>query len=150
MRSDDQIPARRHSLGPVETYEIEKQQFMHIEHASTAISVPLAASFALIPVAVTLSVTLATAGTMEPHKEAILWGSMFAFYIGGIVCGIFAFVKRGELKQYMQDIRENQVAPVAAKGASTTPDLTAVSDPDASTTLVSASEQPGEEVNDAL
>lgn len=79
MRGDDQIPARRYSLAPVETYEIEKQQFDYIEDEAL-ISLLLAAAFSLIPVAVTLNVTLVTAPIKAAGTVAILWGVTVAFY----------------------------------------------------------------------
>jgi hypothetical protein len=149
LRGDDQIPARRHSLAPVVTYEIEKQQFDHIENASTSIEIPLSAAFAFLPVAITLNVTLVTITMTDVHKEAVLWGFTVAFYLVGSLCAVFAFIQRGQLKEYMKGIRDNQVAPVAAKGASTSPDLTAVLDPDASAVVSNAAEEQGEEDNDA-
>jgi hypothetical protein len=132
LRGDDQIPARRHSLAPVETYEIERQQFEHIESAATSISVPLSAAFALLPLAVSLTVTLATVPIKDaPYIVSALWGVMTGCYICGVVCGILAFIQRGQLKRYMENIRTSQVAPVAAKGASTPIDLTPGPDPDA-------------------
>jgi hypothetical protein len=50
------------------------------------------------------------------RKEAIMWAITAAFYLVGIICAIFAFVQRGQLKRYMDDIRNSQVPPVAAKG----------------------------------
>jgi hypothetical protein len=148
LRGDDQIPAKRHSLAPVETYEVERQQFDHIESLAGSIGLPLNAAFALIPVAIALSVTLATAAISNARTVGILWNVMTAFYLVGILCALFAMKQRGELKRYMQVIRNSQVAPVAAKGASTPSDLTAVSDPEAPP-RVNTSEPQAEEVNDA-
>lgn len=47
----------------------------------------------------------------------------------------------------MKDIRDKQVAPVAAKGVSTPPDLTAISDPDAPVPITDEQEQQ-DEVNE--
>jgi hypothetical protein len=148
LRGDDQIPARRHSLAPVETYEIERQQFDHIEGTATSISVTLSAAFALIPLAVSLSVTLATVTIKDaPYTVSALWGLMTGCYVGGIVFGVLALTQRGQLKEYMENIRKSQVSPVAAKGAPPPTDLTSGPDPDAS--AAGAASQPDNEGDDA-
>lgn len=149
MRGDDQIPAKRNSLAPFETYEVEKGQFKHIESSATSIAVPLSAMWALLPVAITLHVTLDLATISDVRTEARLWAVTTAFYLVGILCGIFAFIQRGQLKRYMQEIRDNQVPPVAAKGAATPTDLTSVSDPDARATTDNTPLEQSEERNDA-
>ena len=62
-------------------YEIEKQQFNHIQDAATSIGVPLSAAFALVPVAITLNITLVTVAISDVHKEAIMWAVTVAFYL---------------------------------------------------------------------
>ena len=135
LRGDHQLPARRYSLSPVDTFEVERQQFEHIQDAALSVSVPFTMSVACIPVAVTLNVTLVTVTLQDHHMEAILWGLTFTCYLAGVACGIFAFLQRGQLERYMKAIRDSQVEPVAAKGLSTPSDLTAVADPDAGAAL---------------
>lgn len=148
MRGDDQLPARRHSLAPVDTYEVEKQQFDYIQDAATSIGVPLSAAFALVPVAITLNITIVTVTINDARKAAIMWGLTVAFYLVGFLCAVWAFVQRGQLKRYMNSIRNAQVPPVAAKGASGPPDLTAVSDLVGPPTVGDESDEQTEEVND--
>lgn len=148
MRGDDQLPARRHSLAPVDTYEIEKQQFNYIQDAAISIGVPLSSAFALLPVAITLNITIVTVTISDVRKEAIMWAITVAFYLVGFICAIFAFVQRGQLKRYMADIRNSQVPPVAAKGASGPPDLTAVSDLDGVPTIGDKLDEQKEDVSD--
>lgn len=130
---DDQIPAKRNRLATVETYEVEKRQFDRIEEVAANVSLPFSFALALLPVAITLSVTLATVAIHSTRTDAIVWALMAVFYITGIFCALLAFHQRGHLKMYMREIRDQQVAPVAAKGATTPPDLTPISNPDTQT-----------------
>lgn len=131
LRADDQLPAKRHSLRQVETYEIERRHFDSIEREATGIGTAFACAAACIPVAVTITVTLRTVPVANPNAAMPVWGLMWACYILGLFFAFSAWRKRGTLKRFMQDIRDSQVAPVAAKVPPTSPDLTATNDPNA-------------------
>lgn len=60
-----------------------------------------------------------------------IWGFTWACYILGCFFAIVAWRQRGHLKAFMQQIREVQVAPVAAKIQQVELDLTSIGDPNA-------------------
>lgn len=131
LRADDQLPARRNTLRQVETYEVERQQFDSIEGEATVIGTAFSLACACLPVAVTLNVTLVTVPIKGEYTAVGIWGLAWACYILGACFAIVAFRQRGKLKGFMQQIREAQVAPVAAKTQQVEPDLTSVADPSA-------------------
>jgi hypothetical protein len=129
MRGDDQLPARRNSLRQVETYEVVRGDFDNIEKEATGIGTSAAWAFAALPVAVTLNVTLKTVTIADPNTAIPIWALMWSCYILGLFFAVSAYRQRGRLKRFMQDIRDRQVAPVAAKEITPPADLTAISDP---------------------
>ena len=135
FRGEDQLPAKRHSIERVETYEVERHQFDSIEREATSIGGFFAMATACLPVGVTLTATLKTVSVPDPVTASALWGLMWACYILGIFFAGFAWKQRGKLKRFMQEIRDSQVAPVAAKEPPVAPDLTAIPNPDAPLSL---------------
>ena len=134
-RDGDQLPATRHSLKAVVTYEVELTQLKSIESAASGIGVPLAAAFALIPTGIALSASLELANVPAGKVSEAFFSLMWVCYILGVICAVVAFVNRGNLRRCIQDIRDNQVPPVAAKAALGQPDLTPTSDPEAQPTV---------------
>ena len=131
FRADDQLPAKRHSLRQVETYEVERSHFDAIEKEATGIGTAFAFAAACLPVAVTLNVTLKTVPITDRSVADPFWFLMWACYILGLFFAVSAWRQRGSLKRFMDEIRESQVAPIAAKVSPSEPDLTAINDPEA-------------------
>jgi hypothetical protein len=128
---DDQLPAKRNSLRQVETYEVERHKFDRIEREATGIGIGFTVAAACLPTAITLNVTLKTVAIKDANTAVPIWSLMWACYIVGIAVLIWAWIKRGDLKRDMQDIRDTQVPPVSAKLIPSSPDLTATNDPSA-------------------
>ena len=128
LRADDQLPAKRHSLRQVETYEVECRDFNSIGREASGIGTSFAFAMACLPLAIALNVTLLTV-QISLNTAFPIWTLMWACYIGGAFFSISAWRKRGELKRFMQEIRDNQVAAVAAKVLPLAPDLTVSGDP---------------------
>ena len=126
---------QRHSLKAVVTYEVELTQLKSIERAASGIGVPLAAAFALIPTSIALTHLWNTRQHCPLEGFRRSFSLMWVCYILGGICAILAYINRGNLKQCIQDIRVNQVPPVAAKTAQGQPDLTPISDPEAQPTV---------------
>jgi len=129
IRVDDQLPAKRYSLRQVETYEVERGQFDRIESEATGIGTAFAFATACLPVAVTLNVTLATVTIADKNISYPFWLLMYVCYILGLYFAVIAWRQRGNLRRFMSEIRESQVAPIASKTPPSTEDLTAISDP---------------------
>lgn len=127
-RRDDRPAIRRFSLRGVDTYEVAAYQLEKIESAASDIGIPMAATFALIPTGISLSATMAfTTVPAGPTSEAF-WSLMWVCYLVGILCCTIWLKNRGQLRQCINEIRENQIAPVAEKEPSGAPDLTATDD----------------------
>ena len=98
FRVDDQLPAKRHSLRQVETYEVERGQFDRIESEAAGIGTFAAFAFACVPTAVSLNVTLNTLTITDRSVLIPYWSLMWVCYILGAAFAVTAFLKRGQLK----------------------------------------------------
>jgi hypothetical protein len=129
LRADDQLPAKRYSLGPVETYEIVRRDFESIGREATNIGTAFAFAAALLPVGITLTATLITSTVSNNNIREALLTLMWVCYILGGYFAVLAYRQRGNLQRFMGEIRDSQVPPIAAKTQLPQPDLTATNDP---------------------
>lgn len=116
MNPDDaHIPAKRYRLREVETYEVVRDEFNRIETEAMNIGTDFAFATACIPVAITLTITLYTVTIADRMVKDAFMLLTFTCYILGSYFAVRAWRQRGHLKNFMQRIRDNQVAPFGEK-----------------------------------
>lgn len=117
MRNEpQQLPAKRYSLGPVETYEVPRTDFDRIETEASSIGTGMAFACACLPVALALTVTLATVDIPAWSEKGTFILLTFGFYIAGLYFSVVAYRQRGHLRNLMNALRDRQVAPLGEKG----------------------------------
>jgi hypothetical protein len=117
MNPDDaHIPAKRYRLREVETYEVVRDDFNRIETEAMNIGTDFAFATACLPVAITLTITLYTVTIADRTVKDAFMLLTFTCYILGLYFAVRAWRHRGHLKNFMQRIRDNQVAPFGEKG----------------------------------
>jgi hypothetical protein len=101
----------------MQSYEVLVSDFNRIESEAKSIGTDIAFATACIPVAITLHVTLKMVAIPDPTVKYPFLLLMYACYILGAYFGIRAYRQRGRLKEFMQTIRDAQVAPLGEKGS---------------------------------
>ncbi len=122
LRNDDQIPIERFRLGKLRSYEVLINDFDRIESVAMTIGTDFAFATACLPVALMLTVTLVTVPIQAWNVKGPFFLLMYTCYILGLFFSVRAYRQRGSLKKFMQDIRDNQVAPLGEKGNELGPD----------------------------
>jgi hypothetical protein len=113
---DDQIPAARHRLQRVVTYEVLADHFDRIEQEARSIGTDLQLACAFIPVALMLTVTLKTVTISNERVYDSFFSIMVLCYLMGAITGYRAWLERGRLKKFMNWIRAQQIGPVGQQG----------------------------------
>jgi hypothetical protein len=113
---DDQIPAARHRLQGVVTYEVLADDFDRIEQEAKSVGTDLQLACALIPVAIALTVTIKTIPIQDLHTYIVFCIVASVCYLGGVITGVRAWVQRGRLSKLMNRIRAQQGGPVGEEG----------------------------------
>ena len=118
MANEDHIPAIRYRLKNVSTYEIPVTDFNRIEEEGSAVGTHLQFATAWIPVAITLSLTLATV-PIPSEKDRVYYTVLTVMLLSwalGTFHGVCAFRQRGRFKRLMDGLRELQVGPMGQEG----------------------------------
>jgi hypothetical protein len=117
LRNDDQIPIERFRLGKLRSYEVLVDKFDQIEVVAMTIGTDLAFAMACLPVALALTVTLATVPIQAWNIKGSFLSLTYVCYLAGLYFSVRAFRSRGSLKKFMQAIRDAQEAPLGEKGS---------------------------------
>jgi len=117
LRDDDQIPIERYRLGKLRSYEVLINDFDRIENVATTIGTDLAFATAFLPVAIALSITLITVTIADWNIKGPFYFFMWSSYILGAYFAVRAFRQRGQLKNFMHNIRDAQIPPLGEKGS---------------------------------
>ena len=115
---EEHIPATRHRLKRVDTYEITVGDFNRIKSEAGNVGTHLQFCIALIPLAISLWLTLATVPIPPDHTKtyytilslSVVFGSLGLFH------GVCAFRQRGNFNRMMEDLRSLQTAPFGSEG----------------------------------
>jgi hypothetical protein len=118
----DQIPIKRFRLGQMQSYEVLVSDFERIASEATSIGTDLAFTFACVPVAITIHITLKFVTVPDQSVKDPFILLMYACYILGAYFGVRAFRQRGNLKKFMGMIKNAQVPPLGEKGSELGPE----------------------------
>jgi hypothetical protein len=113
---DDRIPAARHRISRIVTYEVPADDFNRIEQeASTVGSDMQFATFGL-SAALTFTLALLTVPIASERTFDVFFMLMLGGYGMGAYCGMRAWKQRGYLRRFMQNIRAMQEGPLGEEG----------------------------------
>ncbi len=115
LRNDDQIPIERFRLSKLRSYEVLVNDFDHIETVAMTIGTDFAFAMACIPVALALTVTLATVTIQSWNTKGSFLLLTYVCYVAGAYFSVRAFRQRGSLKKFMKTIRDSQEPPLGEK-----------------------------------
>lgn len=108
-RNQAQVPLRRGTLDSVTVYEVTDDELTSLEKGSPA-SLSLNLAIALLTLAITFSVTLATANISGRGFYAIVFLTVVG-YVNGAICLLQWFWRRSKSGGVIQRIRGRLVEP---------------------------------------
>ena len=114
--TDDRIPAARHRLRQIVTYEVPADDFNRIEQEASTVGNDMQFAIFGLSVALTVTLTLLTVPITSERKFEIFFMLMLGGYAGGAYCGWRAWKQRGHLRKFMQGIRAMQEGPLGEEG----------------------------------
>jgi hypothetical protein len=113
---DDTIPAARHRISRIDTYEVAVSDFDRIEEVASTVGSDLTFATLGLSVAVTLTVTLNTVTIASERLHDEFFIVMCISYAVAIICGYRWWRQRGELRKQMNRIRAMQEGPLGEEG----------------------------------
>jgi hypothetical protein len=116
LEVDSSIPAVRHRLKGVVTYEVPADDFERIKEEGSAVGTDLQFATVCIPVAITLTITLCTVTITRDRLFEVFFLWMLVFYVLGIFFGFRAWRQRGRFGRLMNRIVALQVGPIGEQG----------------------------------
>ena len=116
MVPDDNIPASRHRLRGIVTYEVNADDFERIETEASTVGTDIQFATVLISTAISFSVTLLTVSIPNQHLHDLFsLITVVGFALGGFFA-VRGWRERGHLKRLLSRIRASQVGPVGEQG----------------------------------
>lgn len=112
----DHIPATRYRIKNVDTYEIPVSEFNRIKQEGRNVGTDLQFATAFIPVAITLSITMATVPLPKDRTFIVILVAMLVSWGFGLYFSVSAWRRRGRFDQLMEDLRQLQVGPLGESG----------------------------------
>ena len=116
MSDDGHIPATRYRIKNVDTYEIPVSDFNRIKAEGSSVGTHLQFATAWLPVALTLSLTLATVPIQSIRTYVTVLVVMMVSWSMGIFHGVCAYQQRGRFEKLMEGLRQLQVGPLGEEG----------------------------------
>lgn len=113
---DNSIPAVRHHLKGVVTYEVTADDFDRIKVEASSVGTDLQFATACLPVAFTLTITLLTVAVPSNRVFETFLVTMVVLYVVGIYCGVRAWKQRGRFDALVNNVVAQQVGPVGEQG----------------------------------
>jgi len=114
--SNDKIPAARHRISRIETYEVAASDFDRIEEVAGTVGSDLTFATLGLSVGVTLTVTLSTVSITNERLHNEFFIAACISYVVAVICGYRWWGQRGGLRKLMNRIREMQVGPLGEEG----------------------------------
>ena len=116
IEQDDRIPAARHRLKQIVTYEVPADEFDRIEQEASTVGTDLQFATLLLSTAVSFTVTLCTVAIANERVYEFFIMITIVGYVVGAFCGVRGWKQRGQLNRLISKIRSSQVGPVGEEG----------------------------------
>lgn len=113
---NDRIPAARHRLKQIVTYEVPADDFNRIEQEASTVGSDMQFAIFGLGVALSITFTLLTVPMASERKFEVFFMLMLFGYGMGVYCGQRAWKQRGHLRRFMQGIRAMQEGPLGEEG----------------------------------
>lgn len=112
---EEHIPATRHRLKSVDTYEITVSDFNRIKLEAGSVGTHLQFATALVPLSVSLWITLFTVSLETVARYTILVFAVISL-CEGVFHSALAYRERGRFSQMMEDLKSLQAVPFGSEG----------------------------------